>query len=113
MGEVLDALLGFVGAIDIDAGIGVRDRTVLGVRSLSHFSVRFCRLERYRASARGIRSAHQILTRIEAGPATPACAATISPGNQAGARLENAYGKFISCLLLSPLSSLLVLLSCD
>src|SRR5713101_7826355 len=71
MGEVLDALLGFVGAIDVDAGIGVGNRTVLGVGSLSHFSVRFCGMERFRASARGIRSAHQILTRIEPRPATP------------------------------------------
>src|SRR5437899_1749010 len=43
MGEVLDALLGFVGAIDVDTGIGVGNRTVLGVGSLSHFSVRFLR----------------------------------------------------------------------
>jgi len=70
MGEVLDALLGFVGAIDVDAGVGVGNRTVLGVWSLSHFSVRFCGMERFRASARGIRSAHQILTRIEPRPAT-------------------------------------------
>src|SRR6266481_8941400 len=113
MGEVLDALLGFVGAIDVDTGVGVGNRTVLGVGSLSHFSVRFCRLERFHASARGIRSAHQILTRIEPRPETPEARGNKRPRQRGPGWITGRLGKFTSFLPSSLLSSLLSLLSCD
>src|SRR5204863_5011639 len=47
--QILNALFGLVGAGDVNPGIGVGDRTVLGVGGLSHFSVQYCRLESFRA----------------------------------------------------------------
>src|SRR5882672_2513511 len=102
MGEIFNALLGFVGAADVDAGIGVGDRTVLGVGSLGHFSVRFCRLGRFRAPrAEGIVSAHQILTRFAWTLTPPPTAGKTKPPTEPGAIAGRDWTYFLSSFFIS------------
>jgi hypothetical protein len=42
MGQILDALFGFVAAINADTGVGVSDGAGLSVGILGHCSVRYC-----------------------------------------------------------------------
>ena len=92
VGEVLDSLLGLVGAVDVDAGIGVGDRVALGVGVLSHFSVRRCRVGRSGAPGRRNRfgASNSSTSGIEAGAgarrsengACRACGTGVRPPSQ-------------------------------
>jgi hypothetical protein len=69
MGKILDALLGFVAAINVDAGISVSDRVGWGVGILGHFFSpplpEWGNLSRREPEERV--QAHQILARLESG----------------------------------------------
>jgi hypothetical protein len=70
VGQILDALLGAVAAINADTGIGVGNRAALDVGILGHFSIRHCQCGEICATKpEEAFQTQQILARLQLSPA--------------------------------------------